>query len=86
MADQRSQSPTHPLAAGLFEPNEAQKRAYRDIRSAGMDLVERIVAYCPPCADTTAAIRKVREAVMTANAAIALSLPVDEIGESPAAV
>ena len=44
---------------------------YKTIRLAGLSLATLIVQKCPPCADTTAAVRKVREAVMTANAAIA---------------
>jgi hypothetical protein len=44
---------------------------YRAIREAGLHLAESIVANTPSSADQTAAVRKVREAVMTANAAIA---------------
>lgn len=44
---------------------------YIAIREWGFNLANTIVNMCPPCADTTAAVRKVREAVMTANAAIA---------------
>jgi hypothetical protein len=44
---------------------------YTLIRQGAKDLALTIVNECPPCADTTAAIRKLREAVMTANAAIA---------------
>jgi hypothetical protein len=43
--------------------------AYRKIRNAGMILAETIVSNTPASADQTAAVRKVREAVMTANAA-----------------
>jgi len=53
-------------------PVEGQPRRYVLIREAGKKLAETILACCPGCADTTAAIRKVREAVMVANAAIAL--------------
>lgn len=45
---------------------------YGAIRDAGYALAEMILLNTPPCADQTAAVRKVREAVMTANAAIAL--------------
>jgi hypothetical protein len=41
------------------------------VREAGKRLAEVIFAACPPSADRTAAVRKVREAVMTANASIA---------------
>lgn len=44
---------------------------YRAIREAGLHLAEIIVENTPPSADQTAAVRKVREAVMTANAALA---------------
>jgi len=54
-------------------PTPPQQESYREIRRAALDLAAVIVACCPDCADRTAAIRKVREAVMTANAAVALS-------------
>lgn len=44
---------------------------FQAIRYAGKDLARAIVECCPPSADTTAAVRKVREAVATANMAIA---------------
>jgi hypothetical protein len=44
---------------------------YAAIRGAGLELATQIVACTPEGPDQTAAIRKVREAVMTANAAIA---------------
>lgn len=52
-------------------PNGKQVQQYYDLRAAGKELALQIQRTCPTCADTTAAIRKVREAVMTANAAIA---------------
>lgn len=45
--------------------------AYDVVRRAGRAFAEAIVACTPASADQTAAVRKVREAVMTANAAIA---------------
>lgn len=55
-----------------FHPPEgSQLTQYQRIREAGMILARIIVENTPPSADQTAAIRKVREAVMTANAAIA---------------
>jgi len=45
---------------------------YQAIREAGKVLADVIIENAPAGADQTAAIRKVREAVMTANAAIAL--------------
>ena len=53
------------------KPDDFQMASYKAIRIAGKDLAEAILDNCPASADTTAAIRKVREAVMTANAAIA---------------
>ena len=54
-------------------PDCAQLDKYAAIRNAAQDLARIIEANTPPCADQTAAIRKVREAVFTANAAIALN-------------
>jgi hypothetical protein len=51
---------------------EADIAAYHAIRQAGLNLAEVIVANTVPSADQTAAVRKVREAVFTANAARAL--------------
>ena len=53
-------------------PTPDDKVAYEKIRSEAKNLARAIIELTPPCADQTAAIRKVREAVMTANAAIAL--------------
>ena len=53
-------------------PTEDQKLRYETIRVAAKVLAKTILLQTPTCADQTAAIRKVREAVMTANAAIAL--------------
>lgn len=53
------------------KPSEDQIPKYAAIRSIGMLMAQTIVEHAPPSADTTAAIRLIREAVMTANAAIA---------------
>lgn len=45
--------------------------AYHAIREAGRQLALTILEHAPAGADQAAAIRKVRDAVMTANAAIA---------------
>lgn len=45
---------------------------YVAIRDAARGLAEVILAHTPPGADQSAAIRLVRESVMTANAAVAL--------------
>lgn len=53
-------------------PNEDQTRRYQALRQAARVLGYTIIANVPSSADRTAAIRKLRECVMTANAAIAL--------------
>lgn len=52
-------------------PSSDQITQHQAVRDAGLALARVIVANTPSSADQTAAIRKVREAVMTANAAIA---------------
>lgn len=52
-------------------PKGDQVDRYGKLREAGKALAETILECTPPSADQHAAIRKVREAVMTANAAIA---------------
>lgn len=52
------------------EPDDV--RAYQAIREDAKQLARTIMLNVPSCADRTAAIRKLREAVMTANAARAL--------------
>jgi hypothetical protein len=52
-------------------PLAEQITAYLELRNAAKAFALVIVKVTPPSADQTAAIRKVREAVMTANAAIA---------------
>ena len=52
-------------------PEQGDPEKYEAIRSAGMFLARAICDMTPECADQSASIRKVREAVMTANAAIA---------------
>lgn len=52
-------------------PSPEQLPKYLAIREAGRAFAEVIVANTPPSADQTAAVRKVREAVMTANQSIA---------------
>lgn len=49
-----------------------QVRAYQSIRSAALYFALAICQQTPKGSDQSAAIRKVREAVMTANAAVAL--------------
>lgn len=52
-------------------PSSEQIAQHQAVRDAGLAFARAIVANTPPSADTTAAIRKVREAVATANMAIA---------------
>jgi len=53
-------------------PTEEQKGQYQAIRAAGREMAAVIMQNTPACPDQTVAIRKLREAVMTANAAIAI--------------
>lgn len=53
-------------------PDESQRVNYEVLRSAARDFAQTILNFTPAGPDQSAAIRKVREAVMTANAAIAL--------------
>lgn len=55
-----------------------QPDRYGRIREHGYLLAKTIMENTPPGPDQTAAIRKVREAVMTANQAIACSAPVNQ--------
>jgi len=52
-------------------PTEGQNEAYRELREKGLELAELIHRVVPESADQSDAIRKVREAVMTANSGIA---------------
>jgi len=52
-------------------PTDDEIKAYEAIRVAGRILAETIVKHTQASADQSAAVRKVREAVFTANAAIA---------------
>lgn len=54
-------------------PDEGQIEKYHEIRAAALGFAEVVMNECPRCADRTAALRKIREAVMTANASIALN-------------
>jgi hypothetical protein len=52
-------------------PKQGEPERYEEIRFHGKQMALCLVRNCPPSADRTAAIRKIREAVMTANASIA---------------
>jgi hypothetical protein len=56
-------------------PTADQQEKYVTLREAGLTLAKTILETTPAGADQTAAIRKVRESIMTANAAIACALP-----------
>lgn len=53
-------------------PTSDQLPKYEVIRAAARIFARILLENTPPSADQTAAIRKLREAVMTANASIAL--------------
>lgn len=63
-------------------PRPGQAERYSKIREAALAFAQVVVDNVPKCADRSAAIRKIREANMTANAAIALE---DPDGEHPTA-
>jgi len=52
-------------------PQSGQVLAYTSLRDAAYVFAKTILMHTPAGSDQTAAIRKVREVVMTANAAIA---------------
>lgn len=54
-------------------PKGDQGERYVKLRNAAKAFCQEIIDSTPACADQSAAIRKVREAVMTANAAIAIN-------------
>jgi hypothetical protein len=53
-------------------PTDSQHRDCDQLRASAKNFAAAIVARTPDGADQTAAVRKVREALMTANAAILL--------------
>jgi len=52
-------------------PKGDQCQRYAEIREAAKAFAGVVVICCPPSADKAAAITKIREAMMSANAAIA---------------
>ena len=65
---------TDELLEALFtyhRPTEGQQIRYVELREAAKDFARVVLKSCPGCADRTAAIRHIREAVLVANAAIA---------------
>lgn len=51
--------------------DEQTVAAYETIRAAGRDFARTIIGLTPPSADQSSAIRRIREVVWSANAAIA---------------
>ena len=54
-------------------PSAEMVQAMQEIRESALVLSQVIARLCPQGADRSAAIRKLRESVMTANASIVLS-------------
>lgn len=55
------------------QPVEEQIECLKMVREAAMEFAKVLYSNTPPCADRSAAIRHLRECVMTANAAIILN-------------
>lgn len=53
-------------------PTEIKRMRHEELRAAGLVFAQALMACTPRCADQSAAIRKIREAVMLGNSAIAL--------------
>lgn len=53
-------------------PSSEDIANYQSLREAARFFAEVVLVTCPPCADRSAAIRKIREALHVANASIAL--------------
>ena len=73
-----NQAPPPPTENDVLEafftyhaPTDADKVKYNAINEAALNLAKVVLAQCPQGPDRSAAIRQVREARMTANAAIA---------------
>lgn len=54
-------------------PTGEQRTAFMRIRGSAIEMVEEILFVCPDCADRSAAIRQVRQALLIAGEAIALA-------------
>lgn len=70
--DRQQPRPTSTEITAYHAMDEVQIDRSNKIREATANLIDVIEVNTPPCADRSAAVRKVREAMMTANAAIAL--------------
>jgi hypothetical protein len=56
----------------FHSPDADQQVTYEKLRGAAREFAIALVELTPPSPDQSAALRKLRECVMTANAAIAL--------------
>lgn len=54
-------------------PTPEQQMKYAAIKEAAIAFAAVLLDQCPPCADTSAALRCVREAKIWANSAVALN-------------
>lgn len=52
-------------------PRDGQAKRYEIVIGAGKGLAEVVIAFCPESREREAALQKIEEAVMWANAAIA---------------
>jgi hypothetical protein len=66
-------APINEYIVGHHSPDREQIQRITTIRAAARNFLDAIDANCGSCADATAAKRHVREAMFTANAAIALN-------------
>lgn len=64
------------------KPSPAQIEAHERLAAAAEAFIRAILADAPDCADRAAAIRHVREAKMTASAAVALVLVLESEKET----
>lgn len=55
------------------KPHGDQPERYERVRSAARTFAAALMTHCPPSEERTLALRKVQEAVMMANASIALN-------------
>jgi hypothetical protein len=53
-------------------PKDDQPAKYEAIRAAAKNFAKVVLVHTPECADQSAALRHIRDAAMTANAAVAL--------------
>jgi hypothetical protein len=54
-------------------PKDDQPKRYERLRASARQFAETVITCCPDAEDRNYAIRKIREAVMMANASIAIN-------------